>query len=369
MVTILHTADVHLNRAYSAMGMSQGIASARREELRAALRRFVDLAIEMEADAVTIGGDLFEHDRATLDTGHFLRQQFGRLARVRVLIAPGNHDPYVPDSLYRRVEWPANVTIFQTPQFHPVNLALGVTIWGAGHDGPALRRNLLEGFRVRGPGRHLLLFHGSDTRAVPEGKAVHAPFSGDDVAATGADFALLGHYHGARLHPEDKPRFAYPGSPEALDFGEEGTHYVLRLDASETDVRPELLAFGRIAFSTHRLDITPMTTSEEVRSAIWLLPAGGIVRVVLEGQLQPEMDLEVAALYNSCAERFAFLDIVDRTEPGYDFAQLAEESTTKGVFVRLMSARLEGAPPDERETIREALVIGLRAFDRRELSV
>ena len=106
---ILHTADVHLDRAYSGAGMTSSIAAARRQELREALRRFVDLALELRVDVVTIGGDLYEHERSTLDTGNFLAAQFERLGDIPVLIATGNHDPCVPDSLYRRVDWPANV--------------------------------------------------------------------------------------------------------------------------------------------------------------------------------------------------------------------------------------------------------------------
>jgi len=367
MVTFLHTADVHLDRAFSAMGMSQGIAAARREELRDAVRRLVDLAIETRVDAVTVGGDLFEHERATRDTGNFLRQQFERLAPARVFVAPGNHDPWVPDSLYRRVDWPANVTIFAEPHLRPVEAAPGVTIWGAGHDGPELRRNLLGGFRVSGKGKHLLLFHGSNMRAVPDGKPAHAPFRPEDVAATGADFALLGHYHSGRLHTEG---FAYPGSPEPLDFSETGDRYVIRLQVSETGVSPELVPFGRVSYGREQVDVSAFASSDQLRGAIAALPLeGAVVRVTLVGVLQPEVDLDLGGLYNTCADRFAYLDIVDHTEPGYDFEQLAEESTTKGVFVRLMLSRMERLGGEERETARDALVLGLRAFDRRELAV
>jgi hypothetical protein len=367
MVTILHTADVHLDRAFSSMVMSRGIASARREELRAAVRRFVDLAIEQGADAVTIGGDLYEHDRATLDTGHFLRQQFERLAPIPVLIAPGNHDPYVAGSLYRRIDWPANVTVFAEPRLTPIQVTPGVTIWGAGHDGPAVRENLVEGFHVRGEGRHVLLFHGSDISAVPEGKAAHCPFRRDDIVDSGADFALLGHYHGPRIYSEGVPRFGYPGTPEALDFSEEGAHSLLRLEVLEAGARAELIPFGQVSYRTVRLDVGGITTSDQLRSAIAALPGGGMMRVVLAGQLQVEVELDTPALYNACAELFDFLEIVDRTEPAYDLDQLSEESTTKGVFVRLMRSRIERLTGDERRTAEEALMLGLRAFDRKEL--
>ena len=125
MPIIIHTADVHLDRAFSGLGMMSGVAAARREELRDAIRRLVDVTIEVGADALTIGGDLYEHDRATLDTGNFLAQQFARLETVPVLVSPGNHDPYVPDSLYRRVDWPSNVTIFSALELRPVSLSSG----------------------------------------------------------------------------------------------------------------------------------------------------------------------------------------------------------------------------------------------------
>jgi predicted phosphodiesterase len=265
------------------------------------------------------------------------------------------------------VEWPANVTVFREPRFTPVRAGAAVTVWGAGHDGPAVRANLLEGFHVRGEGRHVLLFHGSDTRTVPEGKATHCPFRAEDIAASGADFALLGHYHGARLYPEAEPLFAYPGSPEALDFSEQGVHSVLRLSVTEAGVTAETVDFGRVRYRTERIDVAGVSSSDQLRSAIAALEGAGMLRVLLFGQLEPDVELDVSSLYNTCAELFDFLEIVDRTEPGYDLAQLAEESTTKGMFVRLMKGRMERLAAEDRAVAEQALALGLRAFDRKEL--
>ncbi len=373
MPTILHTADVHLDRAFGGSGMTAGLAADRRRELRDAFRRFIDLALERKVDAVTIGGDLYEHDRFTLDTGHFLRQQLERLAPIPAFIAPGNHDPYVPESLYRQIEWPANVTIFSEPTFQPTPLGDGLTLWGAGHNGPALRDNLLQGFHVSGPGRHILLFHGSDTHAVPEGKPTHAPFQPSDIGATGAHFALLGHYHQARLSPRDNPIFAYPGTPEPLGFDEEGDHFVLLLHLSHDAIRPDVLPFGRVVYRSHRLDVSSFLTSDEIRSAIESLApvedgaAPLIARVILQGQLQPEVDLDREALLNACAEPFAFLDIVNSTYSAYDFDELAEESTTKGTYVRLLRRKMEALTGPDLEIAQDALLYGLHAFDKREV--
>jgi len=369
MTTILHTADVHLDRTYSGAGMSPAIAGARRQELRDAFRRFIDLALELQADAVTIGGDLYEHERATPDTGNFLRAQLARLGDVPALITPGNHDPYVPDSLYHRLDWPANVTVFRGPEFLPNKLP-GVTVWGAAHDAPDLRTSLFEGFRVHGEGPHVLLFHGSDMHSVPEGKAAHAPFFPDDIAAAGADFALLGHYHSPRLYPAESPLFAYPGTPEPLDFAEAGDRFVARLDIEGDAIACTLLPFAQVRYRVAGVDVSGMESSDELRLAIAALGDPALIaRVILEGALNADVDLTVSDLYNACAERFAYLDIQDRSRPAYRLDELAEESTTKGAFVRLMRVRIEEVSGEKREIAEAALLYGLQAFDRREVQL
>ena len=55
MARILHFADLHLDRSFAGLGMASTEADKRRWELRDALRRIVDLAIERQCDVITIG--------------------------------------------------------------------------------------------------------------------------------------------------------------------------------------------------------------------------------------------------------------------------------------------------------------------------
>src|SRR3989304_2367904 len=108
MVRILHFADLHLDRSFAGLSVAPSEAAKRREELRTALRRIIDLALELNVDAPT-----------------------------------GTPAPSLPDSLYWRLQWPANVHIFQSMSWEAVDLSDSVTIWGAGHKGPAIRDNLV----------------------------------------------------------------------------------------------------------------------------------------------------------------------------------------------------------------------------------
>lgn len=371
-VRILHFADLHLDRSFASLGMASSEAVKRREELRAALRRIVELAIERDVQAVTVGGDLYERDRATLDTGNFIAREFHRLAPRPVLVAPGNHDPYAPDSLYRRVEWPDNVHVFNSPQWRPVPIADGVTVWGAGHIGPETRDNLLAHLQVDSQDTAVALLHGSDMSGVPEGKVAHCPFRPADIEATGAAFLLLGHYHQARLFPANRPRSAYPGSPEPLGFDETGTHYVLVLDISTAELTWELVPVNETFYESHEVEVSGLDTSDQVREAISSLPIGEqesrtIVRVVLVGQPEPELDVDVAALMAATAQQFRYLDIVDRSEPAFDFDAMRHETTTRGAFVRMMEERIAAAGQADRSILTKALIYGLQAFEGREV--
>lgn len=372
MARILHFADLHLDASFAGVGMASSEAQRRREELRAVLRRIIDLALERDVDAVTIGGDLYEHDRVRLDTGRFVASQFERLAPRPVLIAPGNHDRYTPDSLYRRMEWPPNVHVFSSMEWQPFQLAEGVAIWGVAHNGPAVRENVLRELRLDPSEPAVALLLGSDVSSIPEKKEAHCPFERQDVEQCGAAFVLLGHYHSLRLWPSDKPRYGYPGSPEPLGFDEQGPHYVLVVTLEGRQASAEPVQINDVSYRTERVDVTGMTTSDQIRHAIIRLadsdtPSKHIVRVVLFGEAEGDLDIDVASLLAATADHFRYLEIDDETEPAFDIDELREEGTTRGAFVRLMEQRIERAEGQERDLLRNALVHGLCAFANREV--
>lgn len=374
MTRVLHFSDLHLDRSFAGLGMAVSEATKRRQELRDALRRIVDMALELDVAALTVGGDLYEHERVTIDTGRFIADQFGRLAPRPVLIAPGNHDPYVADGLYRRMEWPANVHIFAGPKWEPVRLDAGVTVWGAGHASPDLRDNLLAQLRTSASdGTSIALVHASDISAVPQNKAAHCPFQREDVEKSGVAFALLGHYHDMRLRPPERPLYGYPGSPEPLDFGEAGDHFVFLLEAGPSGVTVQPQKFNQVIYETAEIDITGMEHSDRVREAIIALagghnPSPAIMRVTLVGQADIHLDLNTESLLASCAQYFRYLDpIADRTDPPFDLDEIRLERTTRGAFVREMEKRVGAVQGGEREVLEKALQYGLQAFAGQEV--
>ncbi|MGI6208857.1 MAG: metallophosphoesterase family protein [Anaerolineae bacterium] len=367
MAKILHFADLHLDTSFLSIATSGRVAHRPRQALRECLGRIVDLALERQVDLVTIAGDLYEHGRRSADTGNFIRDELARLHPIPVLIAPGNHDPFTPESLYRTQSWPSNVAIADTADLQPFPINGDVEIWTAAFTAGQRAESPLPGFTLPAPGggKRLLLLHAS----IFEDDTRHCPVAPGQVRAAGFDGALLGHIHNCQYSRPDE-RVYYPGSPEPLNFGEEGDHSVMLVDTDGDGLAVERVPVNSMRYATLHLDITEMDTIEQVRSEIVararerdLLDA--ITRVSLEGHQHPDINLDVESLASSLAQCFTFfVDLVDETHPPYDFQMEAQGFNTRARFVKaLLDQMNRAADPKERELLEEALVLGLRAFE------
>ncbi len=370
---ILHFADVHLDISFAGMKFPVEVARRYRSALRESLHKLVDLALKEQVDFVTVGGDLYEQERYTPETGHFLAEEFARLAPVRIFLAPGNHDPLVPDSLYRQVKWPENVFIFSEPKLSPVPLSEDVVLWGLAHPEPSFRRKPLEKFQVPDDKTHILLLHGSDMSNVPGGKATHAPFYPEEIKKAGFAFALLGHYHQGRLSPEKAPFMAYPGSPEPLALCSSGLHgaVVLEIDGKKVTARPIPTATYRSV--RKEVDVSDLTHREAVvrKIAEALEEEAGekvLAQVTLVGARHPDLTWDVVALQEALPQNFLHIYLEDQTLPGFALDELREEKTVRGEFVRKLLTEIEEASGEQRELLQSALTFGLFAFEKKDVT-
>ena len=354
-------ADLHLDAPFAWLG-GQLAARRRRQALRDTLLNFARLTRDVGADALLCAGDLYEQARFSADTGAFLEQAFADLDPLPVFLAPGNHDWYAPDSLYRQVRWSPNVHIFTEDHLTPVALVDGLTLWGAAHLAPARTLGFLEGFRVDRGGRHLALFHGSERGSFPadeHGLQPHAPFDPAQIEAAGLDHALVGHYH----RPRDAERYTYPGNPDFLTFGEDGARGAVVLTVhSDGRVERERRQVGMTEVHDLTLWLTGCTSLQAIRDRLALLLDGkhGIARVTVVGDVEPRIDLHVEDLADLPHDLDGLQVRLGDVRPAYDLAAIAAEATVRGRFVRdVLDASLD---EPERQRV---LMVGLRALEGR----
>lgn len=355
---LLLFSDLHLDMPFKWAGPV--LARKRRQSLRDALRRIASLAGEAGVDALLCGGDLYEQECYSSDTGEFLRTTFGELSPLPVYIAPGNHDWFGPASLYRRVAWTPNVRIFERDRLTPFTLTDGLTLWGAAHRAPANTDGFLDGFAVDRGGVHLALFHGSERRLLAfqeSGKASHAPFDAADLERSGIHHAFLGHYH----NPRDEVRYTYPGNPEPLSFGETGERgAVIATVNGDGSVVPERRRVATTEITDLDVDVTGCCGEQDVRDRVAAARSGvpGLLRITLQGELGPDVDVRPQDLGDPAA---GFAVRTGSIRVAYDLEMIRQEQTVRGQFVRdvLDSAELS---EEERQRV---VVTGLRALEGR----
>lgn len=188
--------DLHLDAPFIWLQADRAIHAQRRQALRETLRNIVELTQAEKADALLCSGDLFEHDRTSPDTGAFLKGIFEELHPTPVIIAPGNHDWFGPQSLYALTQWSPNVHVFSKDRLGAHELEPGLILWGAAHCAPVTTANFLDGFSTgsRG-GVHLALMHASENswwQDEASEQRAYAPFRAEQISQAGLHHALLG---------------------------------------------------------------------------------------------------------------------------------------------------------------------------------
>jgi len=352
-------------------GREPAFGAKRREQLRAAFERALDLARERGVDAVCIAGDLYEDRHAGPDTAAYIRRHLSALDAIRVFVSPGNHDPCTAGSVYRQMQpLPANVVIFDDRNFRPERLADGLTLWGLGQTSALDHGRALAGFSCTGDGTHLLLFHGSDEEHMPPGKETIAPFNGAEIASAGAAHAMVGHFHGLL----QGPHHAYPGSPEPLNRNQDGEHTasIVTVDGGRVSVTFERI--NKTRYVDAELDVAGFGDSaalvqavrEKVASSI-PYPGSIFCRFRLTGAAQASLDPDLHALRDDMTLQYPGFELVEDYQ-AFDLDAIANEgNTVRAAFVVTMRERMTSADDDERLLLQFALRYGLLAFAKKKL--
>ena len=297
-IRFIHAADLHLDAAFS--GLSRDIPADFAERLRTAtftaFRRLLDLCERESPDFLLLAGDVYQLA---------LRDGFRRLESlsIPVFLVHGNHDPLA--SRLRSVRWPGNVTVFgELPDAVPVfrkgeGTPLAI-IHGASHASGRETRNLAALFRrTEACGLHVGLLHATPGDA--DGVARYAPFSQEDLKASGMDYWALGHIHDRREVCRE-PLAAYPGCTQGLHINEPGEKGCLLVTA---EARPD----GGYAVRTSFRPLGP---------AVWKtldMDLGGAASLdELENRLRTGLDRAAAEVWSGCEMLLVRLRLQGRTE-------------------------------------------------------
>jgi DNA repair exonuclease SbcCD nuclease subunit len=276
-VRLLHFSDLHLD------GPGAG---------QAVFERVCALAQELRVDAVCGAGNLFEHDTVSSETGERLRAGFAGISPIPVFLAPGRTDWLSPGGIYRQTAWSDNVHVFTEPHLTPLQIASGVTLWGAAHIAPIHALGFLGTGDVAMAGLNIGLFHGHERKefdAHPSGDRPTAPFYANQIREAGLHHALLGGIDTPRATAD----YTYAGGEAVVVTIDEGAPVTWQwLNVEQT--APDKGAADVFAKSATEPEPAPEPTYSEPSRATFQEPdlpestvLGQFVRVVRQSDLEP----------------------------------------------------------------------------------
>jgi DNA repair exonuclease SbcCD nuclease subunit len=399
---IIHAADCHLDAPCRSLSAETRAAVDR--SARSAFEDLVTLAIDRDADALVIAGDLLDGNQLRLTTGVWLADALARAtaAGITVVVTTGNHDPSETCSALRQVRWPDqrfHLAASAAPATIPIARADGVVVGmvvAAGHEVPREARNLVAGFaraEADVPTIGVVHAHASTTRSSHDR---YAPCDASDLARPGYAYWALGHVHRAQHVPGDHPTW-YSGCLQGRDFGETGAKGALEVEvAADRSVRTRLHPLARVrweeialggalgeAHDTHALVALVAAAFRELQGAgdaradqEWVL------RVRLGGPSPLHRQLAaphaLAELASVLTERLGALDVVvvddgitgvvdvaayrDQDHVlGLALAMLDEAGRDDGALELIAPAALAGGvgDPEARRGYLRALLVGL----------
>lgn len=257
---ILHTADLHLDRAFEGLGK---IPAALSEKLAKAnqnvLRKIIDTALAENVDLMLIAGDTFHQERMSIQVQSFFVNQLQRLkeAQISVVMIFGNHDFVQPDRFWFSL--PDHVTVLEKERVETVVLTTKnqekVAVSGFSYHHPHISKNMLLEFPARYSevDFHIGLYHGAISQAE---KHQFAPFQLSEMKEKRYDYWALGHIHKPEILVQPYPLIAYSGAPQGHTRKERESNSILLVELSKQGNRAKQVICSEVNWQSLSVDVT-----------------------------------------------------------------------------------------------------------------
>ena len=362
MISFVHTADIHLGLQFKGL-LDPSESIERRSELWSTFQRIVEYTKKNNLDFLFIAGDLFEEEYFTLGDMKRVRDILKSAKTINIVIIAGNHDYLDERSLYNKVDWPANITVFNGAKVQSkVFEELKTVVYGYSWDKVSIKEELsIKGFENLKEGyKNILLLHG-DIAADSD----YLPLDIKVLESLNMDYIALGHIHKPQKIREN---IAYSGCPEPLDFGEVGARGFMKGEISAGRTSVEFVDFSKREYTIKEITINETMgywdIIENIKEMDIKQRDKDFFRIILNGYRDKDINLNY--LYNDLKDEFFHLELVDKTIPDYDLETMESDyqHNIVGKFIKTMKSKNL-----EDKNVKDALYYGLEALLKGKIDI
>ncbi len=355
----IHMADIHLDSPFRVLASKEDFADKRRLEQRESFKKVIKYIKEEKISFLFISGDLYEQEYVRESTIEYINNLFKEIPNTKIFISPGNHDPYLLNSFYNTFNWNENVTIFDG-NIKRIELE-EADIYGYGFSDFYCINSKVEEIEIKNKEKiNILIVHGSLDASKTQ-DLQYNPINSAKLRNVGFDYVAMGHIHKGNFQNNEN-KFIYPGSLISFGFDELGEHGILDIKINndkKTDI--EFIKIEDEIFEEKKININDLNSEEEIIEKInsEKYEENKFYKIILMGNKNLNINTrKILKLIN----HKNILKIKDKTEIEYNLNSLTEQKNLKGIFIKkLLEKNKEN--PEQENIIKEAIKIGLKAFE------
>lgn len=406
MVRLIHTADLHLDSAFSSR-FSKEEAEERRRNLLIAWNKLLQYGIERKVQAILISGDLFDSPVVSRSTMEIFLSSIRKNPEISFFYLRGNHD--TKNTFRFRDDLPKNLFLF-SKEGKKYRLKEKLVLLGQEFYGTERRSEFPE----ESYGTESLLELQEEPEELVEEELVEeellSPSSSEDAVQSiwnlkeedcnilmlhGAlreggfevqneqgislkqlsrypiHYLALGHIHKREEGKYGSLYYIYPGCLQGRGFDEEGEKgfYYLEIEEETKEIKAEFVPLKEGAFRIVTIFLSEedgtLDAEEKIRESLKKegVDAKDSLRIILKGEKRAGEERNLRYLEKQLEEEYAYIEIKEETKLKLRKEEFIHEKGLKGEFLRMVSES-ESLSEEEKEKL---MILGIGLLQGEEL--
>lgn len=373
-IKILHCGDIHFDTPFKEGNPTY--REKRKEDLKEAFGKIINMAQKEQVNALLIGGDLFDNNTVMKSTVDYIIKKFQEINHIKVFISPGNHDAYDGRSFYKVIPWPSNVHVFKDHMERVFLKEFNTYIYGIGFGNTYEDKGLLKEMRNNISVDHntinIMVVHGE----VGNKNSKYNPITLQDIGESHMNYIALGHTHEfSGILREKNTFYAYSGNPEGRGFDECGLKGVILGQVYRDHVDLSFKPICKRQYIIKNIDISKAEDYEDIGKLILketyeLEPEKNLFKINLQGETKENFILNKDILSENIKERFFYIRIEDNTTMALDYNEISEEFSLRGIYAKKLLKAIEKEEDlAKRSKLRRALKLGIDSLTEKEVKL
>ncbi|MGN1270267.1 MAG: exonuclease SbcCD subunit D [Clostridia bacterium] len=351
----VHIADMHFDTPFTTLNSKGDFGKLRRLEQREIFSKIINYIKENKIHYLFIAGDLYEHNYIRKSTIEYINELFKTIPETKIFITPGNHDPYIKNSMYYNFNWNENVKIF-TSKIEKVETE-EADIYGVGFSDFYFNNSNIENIIIENKNKiNILITHGTLDASNKE-ELQYNPIKKNNLKKLGFDYIALGHIHKTDYNSEENQNIVYPGSTISMGFDELGKHGFIVGNIEKNKLDIDFIPIDNREFKELEFDITQIKSQEELIEKLnnIYLEENNLYKIILIGKRNFEIEKLIINKEN-------IIKIKNKTKLNYNLENMANENTLKGIFAKQILDELKQNNYTQEE-LEQILEIGFSVLD------